>query len=47
MKRSTGDQVLDHITVQAVEASSPLPALPNQIEEPASVEFTFQVNERR
>jgi len=45
MKRSTGDRALDHVTVKAVEASSPLPPLPNQIEEPAQVEFTFKVNE--
>jgi TonB family protein len=45
MKHSTGDVALDRTTVKAVEASSPLPPLPNQIPEPAQVEFTFRVND--
>jgi TonB family protein len=45
MKHPTGDRALDRVTVQAVENSSPLPPLPNQIEEPAQVEFTFKVND--
>jgi TonB family protein len=44
MKESTGDKALDKVTVEAVERSSPLPSLPNQIEDPAEIEFNFKVN---